>query len=264
MYLNSMLSNKWRDDQLTIEWKKKFNSALPFRFLVIDNAIDLDLAENLSREFPSLEHMKVNYKGINEAKSEHSSFEDLHPDFLKIKEIFNSHEVTTLLESISGISTLQNIDDRYGYGLHQGGRHSFLDIHVDYNLHPTKKKQRRLNLILFLNKDWEPGWGGELEFWDKNVTRCLQSIQPIFNRCVIFECNEYSYHGYSKINCPEGVTRRSFYTYFFSEPAENLVFHDTIFRNKPNDSVLKKIIIPIKEFSKTVIKRLLYRIGALR
>src|SRR5215203_2621548 len=246
------------------EWSRQFNKAQPFRFLVIDNFLDRTLAQSLSKEFPSLEYMNVNYKGINEKKSEHSSFENLHPVFTNFKNAITRKEITSTIENITQIDKLETIEDRYGFGLHQGGPRSFLDIHVDYNLHPIRKKQRRLNLIIFLNTEWKQEWGGALEFWNRDVTVCVQSISPFFNRCVLFECNEYSYHGYSKINCPHDVTRKSIYQYYFTEPQEKIIFHDTIFKNKPEESVGKKFIVPIKEILKNSVKRFFYYLGLKR
>lgn len=259
-----ILSDQWTRNEKIKEWTSAFNNAAPFRFLIIDNAIDPVLAEKLSMEFPSLDQMKVKYKGINESKSEHSDFDSLHPAFQTLKEGFSTKAVLSTIEKISRIPILEAIHDRFGYGLHQGGRDSFLDIHVDYNLHPTHKKQRRLNLILFLNKDWQESWGGALEFWNKDVSQCMHSIPPLFNRCVIFECNEISYHGYSRIMCPENQSRKSFYHYYFSEPSKKLIFHDTIFKNKPEEKFSKKIVVTAKETAKNMVKRALYHLGLNR
>lgn len=84
------------------------------------------------------------------------------------------------------INNLMIISDRYGSGLHQGGNGSFLDIPIDYKLHTIEKKQRRLNLIIFLNQNWEKEWGGYLEFWNAGGTKCDASIKPKFNKYVLF------------------------------------------------------------------------------
>lgn len=256
-----MFSNLSLDEPQINAWSQAFQEALPFRFLVIDDFLDPELARRLANAFPSLQKMEVNYAGLNERKSEHSNFELLHEDFNNLKKNLSSSDFTSIVERISKIENLETIGDRYGYGLHQGGKNSFLDIHVDYNLHPLRKKQRRLNLIIFLNDDWQEDWGGALEFWNGDVSECMQSILPVFNRCVLFECHDHSYHGYSKITCPETVTRKSFYLYYFSEPGQRLIFHDTIFRNKPKEPLAKKIRVHLKETTKNFIKRVFYYAG---
>jgi Rps23 Pro-64 3,4-dihydroxylase Tpa1-like proline 4-hydroxylase len=241
-------------------WQIEFETARPFRYLIIDDFLEPVLAEELSNKFPGLGEMNVNYRGMNERKSEHSDFFNLPPVFAALKKRLSEVDVTTAIGTITQISNLELINDRFGFGLHQGGKDSFLDIHVDYNLHPLKRKQRRINLILFLNRYWEKNWGGALEFWNKDVTKCEQSILPLFNRCVLFECNEYSFHGYSKINCPKEETRRSFYQYYFTEPEEKILFHDTLFKSKPGEALSKKIMVRIKETAKNTSKRLLYKL----
>lgn len=243
------------------ELHQKFISAAPFPYICLDNFLDLSLAKSLSDNFPSLQNMDVFYKGLNERKGEHSSFENLHEDFTSLRKKLSTKDFVQRIETITGFKDLHLIDDRYGCGLHQGGNNSFLDTHIDYNLHPILKKQRRLNLIIFLNEKWEKDWGGFLQFSDSYGTKCVTSIEPKFNRAVIFICNPISYHGYNRIQCPETVTRKSFYLYFFSEPEKHLIFHDTVFTIKPQDSFLRKTRIITKEFLKNTIKRILYYTG---
>lgn len=243
------------------ELHQKFISAAPFPYICLDNFLDLSLAKSLSGNFPSLQNMDVFYKGLNERKGEHSSFENLHEDFASLRKKLSTKDFVQQIETITGFKDLHLIDDRYGCGLHQGGNNSFLDTHIDYNLHPILKKQRRLNLIIFLNEKWEKDWGGSLQFSDSSGTKCVTSIEPKFNRAVIFICNPISYHGYNRIQCPETVTRKSFYLYFFSEPEKHLIFHDTVFTIKPQDSFLRKTRIITKEFLKNTIKRILYYTG---
>jgi hypothetical protein len=253
---NKILSEPHRLQQ----WKNDFNDAKPFRYLVIDDFLDATFAQELANNFPMLNEMNISYKGLNERKSEHSDFDKLPPAFSELKKRLSIPDLTAAIEVITGTTSLELIDDRLGFGLHQGGKDSFLDIHVDYNLHPTERKLRKINFILFLNTQWEKAWGGALEFWNKDVTICEQSILPSFNRCVLFECNEYSFHGYSKINCPEGVTRKSFYQYYFCKPNDKLAFHDTIFKSKPEAPVLKKMVVPLKENLKNISKRVFYNL----
>ncbi|MEO6540557.1 MAG: 2OG-Fe(II) oxygenase, partial [Ferruginibacter sp.] len=170
--------------------------------------------------------------------------------------------ITEWISNITGLKNLSTIDDRLGAGLHQGGNNSFLDIHIDYNIHPIKKKQRKLNLLIFFNKEWDENWGGMLELWNK--TSCFTKILPSFNRMVLFECNEISYHGYSRISCLESITRKSYYHYFFQPIADGLTFHDTIFLSKASDSFSKKLLTKTKEFMKNKIKLIFYKTGLQR
>jgi Rps23 Pro-64 3,4-dihydroxylase Tpa1-like proline 4-hydroxylase len=240
---------------------RQFYSNKPIRHVVIDNFLDKDFAYTISVHFPAVKEMKTHYHGINEKKSEHSDFSNLDIAFSRLHEELSSRYFTEWLTDVTSIQDLETIDDRLGYGLHQGANNSFLDIHIDYNLHPVKKRYRKLNFILFFNEKWENSWGGHLELWDEKVQNCIQSISPIFNRCVIFECSDISYHGYSRIIVPSDITRKSYYQYYFI-PAENdISFHDTIFKPRPEESAIKKLLTPTKDFLKNSAKKLLLKLG---
>jgi len=239
----------------------QFYSNRPICHLVIDDFLDKDFAHTIYSHFPAVKEMKTHYHGINEKKSEHSDFRKLNIAFARLHEELSSSHFIEWLTEVTSIKDLETINDRLGYGLHQGANNSFLDIHIDYNLHPVKKKYRKLNFILFFNKQWENNWGGHLELWDEKVQNCIQSISPLFNRCVIFECSNISYHGYSRITVPEDITRKSYYQYYFI-PAENdISFHDTIFKPRPQESAIKKLLTPPKDFLKNSAKKILLKLG---
>ncbi len=243
------------------ELYNSFCTNKPIRHLVIDNFLQKDIADSIYAHFPSMEEMNTHYKGINEKKAEHSNFSSLHESFEQLHQELSSPKITNWLKTVTGIDSLETINDRLGYGLHQGANNSFLDIHIDYNVHPIKKLYRKLNLILFFNEQWQQDWGGHLELWDADVKNCIQSIPPVFNRCVIFECSNISYHGYSKIKVPEGVTRKSCYQYYFIPLSDNISFHDTIFKPRPQESAIKKIGTYSKDFIKNTGKKVLLKLG---
>lgn len=241
-----------------------FNNNTPIRHIVIDNFLQPEIAKEIIHHFPGMDTMNTHYKGINEKKAEHSDFSDLHPAFETVRRTLATKEFTEWLSSITEIPSLQSVSDRLGYGLHQGANNSFLDVHVDYNIHPIEKLYRKLNLILFFNPQWEDSWGGHLELWDKDVKKCIQKISPVFNRCVIFECSPISYHGYKKIIVPEGVTRKSYYQYFFTSIPPNTSYHDTIFKPIPETSITKRTLTLSKDTIKNIAKKTFYITGVKR
>lgn len=239
--------------------RRSFANSTPFRYIIVDNILNEEFANSIAGSFPSLESMKTKYKGLNEQKSEDSSFENFSPAIQKLHAYTGSTEFTEWISTITGLKGISSLNDRLGAGLHQGGNNSFLDIHIDYNIHPVKKMHRKLNLIVFFNKQWDKNWGGLLELWDKE--KCFEKIVPSFNRMVIFECNEISYHGYSLISCPEDITRKSYYHYYFQEVPKGLTYHDTIFRVKSEDKIAKRILTKSKEVIKNKIKLVFFKIG---
>ena len=264
MALNEIFNSKIFNTESKENFRHIFNSNTPVRHIVIDNFLDTRFGQDIFANFPSLAAMKTHYHGLNENKSEDSNFDKLDSCFSLLHEGLSSEFFLNWIQDCTHISQCAVINDRLGYGLHQGGNNSFLDIHIDYNIHPIQQLYRKLNLILFFNPVWEATWGGHLELWDSEVKNCIQSIAPVFNRCVIFECSDVSYHGYSRINIPDGITRKSYYQYYFTPVPEAITYHDTVFKSRPKESFYKKIATPVKELAKNTAKRMLLKTGMKR
>ena len=155
-----------------------------------------------------------------------------------LREVFNelhSREFISLVERITGVPNLLPDEDLFGAGLHQSVKGAFLDVHVDFNYHPRTKHHRRLNVLIYMNKEWKREYNGYLELWDKANQRQLQVIEPSFNRCVIFETNERSFHGHpAPLATPPEVSRKSISVYYYTRErpfAESALEHNTVFMN---------------------------------
>jgi Rps23 Pro-64 3,4-dihydroxylase Tpa1-like proline 4-hydroxylase len=124
---------------------------------------------------------------------------------------------------------------RHG-GLHQIERGGFLDVHIDFNVHPKLRLDRRLNMLIYLNHDWPEEYGGHLELWSRDMTSCEKRILPLFNRTVIFSTTDGSFHGHPRpLSCPEGRTRKSVSLYYYTSgrpEEERSPAHDTIFSSQ--------------------------------
>jgi len=170
-------------------------------------------------------------------------------------ETLNAPIFLRFLERLVGIDGL--IPDPYlsGGGLHMTPRGGRLGIHADFNFHKKLKLDRRLNLLLYLNHNWPPEWGGEFELWDKDVKTKVKSYFPIANRLVVFSTTDISFHGHpDPLNCPRGQYRKSIALYYYSNgrPAEERSeFHSTVFKARPDDrfsairGVVRQLIPPV-------------------
>jgi Rps23 Pro-64 3,4-dihydroxylase Tpa1-like proline 4-hydroxylase len=137
------------------------------------------------------------------------------------------------LETLTGIDGL--VPDPYfgGGALHQIVPGGFLKVHADFNWHPKLRLDRRLNMLVYLNRGWRPEWGGALELWDGEMAGPVASILPLFNRTVVFTTTDSSFHGHPRpLACPDGTTRKSVSLYYYSNgrpESERSAPHDTIF-----------------------------------
>lgn len=256
------INNNLFSDKAIAQYKEEFDTAKPYRHIVIDNFLNDELAKTLNEKFPTVEDLKTHWKGLNENKFEGSTFDTFHPSFKQVKDALTTPEFYKWIEGVTGVKDSFITDDPMGAGIHQGSNGSFLDVHIDFNIHHVLNVHRRLNLLIYLEKDWKEEYGGALELWNADMTNCDKLVPPALNRAVIFETSEISYHGYSKITLPEGVTRKSFFAYFYTHEREDAVpYHDTIFKARPTESTSKKIKTNIKENVKNTAKSTLKKLG---
>lgn len=214
----------------------EFDSHTPFRFVTIENFLYPGKADELLANYPSV--TEGNWEGTTYVhqrnKFQRSKFEEgsIFDRFFKET---NSDEFIIWLEKISGIKDLKGDPALFGGGLHQSIKGAFLDVHLDYNLHPKTQLNRRLNMLVYLNKDWKDAYEGHIELWDLEHKKLLAKIAPTFNRCVILETNELSFHGHPHpLNAPEGMSRKSMATYYFTKekaPPGVAKGHGTVYAN---------------------------------
>jgi len=219
---------------------RSFASAQPFRHVQIDNFFTDEIAAGLSATFPPFdERLAINEDGIVGAKAVHEKIVSLGPNWEQLDELVKGHAFRSLISKITNIPDLRYDPYYFGGGTHENLHGQSLDAHVDFNFHPVTHQHRRLNLIVYLSEEWSEEWGGSIQLHrdpylppaeDEIVT-----ITPAFNRCVIFETNEYSWHGFPRIDLPEDkqdISRRSFALYYYTEtrPAAELgPEHSTIY-----------------------------------
>lgn len=259
--MKNIINPIYLDDSKIDQLKSEFENAKPCKYLVLPNFLTEELATTLYENFPKIDTLNVKRKSLNENKSEDYHFDRFHPRFSDLKSVVSSPEMYAFMEKITGIKGLRTTDDSLGSGVHQGQNGSYVDVHIDVNYNPAENLWRRINLLIYLNKNWKLEYGGDLELWDKKMTTCEATVPCDFNRAIIFLTDENSPHGYGKINVPEGETRKSFYTYYFTEVGEGFNYSDSRFVTRPDDSVAKKIGTGIKEPLKITAKRILNAIG---
>ncbi|MFN9622999.1 MAG: 2OG-Fe(II) oxygenase [Cyanobacteriota bacterium] len=205
----------------------EFIDAKPFNHVAIDNFFSYEHARFLSNNFPKPDHpvwldwknrSPHQYGKLGPGNSD--KFHMLEPEFKFALQEFNSSIFLQFLERLSGIAKL--IPDPYytGGGMHQILHGGILDVHTDFNDYARLDLFRQLNVIIYLNEEWEPGHGGEIELWDasrRNGGKRVKSIPPVFNRAVIFKTDKTSFHGHPKEwLAPPPITRRSIALYYYT------------------------------------------------
>ena len=261
MNINDIINPAYTSPEAVKALQEKFQNAEPYRHLILENFFNEDVASAMYENFPSIDDLNVKRKSLNEYKSEDYHFERWDPVFTRVREAIKSPEWCAIMDQLTGLEGLQTTMDSLGSGVHQGKNGSFVDVHVDVNMNTEAGLWRRINLLIYLNKNWQPGYGGELEIWDKKMTKCHQKVVPGFNRAIIFYTDDNSPHGVSKLNVPEGESRKSFYTYYYTQPEAGTVYRDSKFLNRPDDALSKKLATNTKEAIKIRAKQFLKALG---
>jgi len=219
--------------------REEFRAAAPFHFVVIDGFLDPQLCQRILQDFPRFEdRYALNEMGQVGGKAVRTSVRDVAESYRELDSYLQTNEFLDFVSAVTGIPDLLYDPDYVGGGTHENRDGQGLDAHVDFNYHPRTKTHRRLNLIVYLNHEWEESWGGVLELhsdpWNPAANR-TQRVLPLFNRAVIFETNEISWHGFSRIALPadrKSLSRKSFAIYLYTRgrPAqETAPSHATIY-----------------------------------
>lgn len=195
-------------------------NADPFPHVVIPNFFTDELANKIDKEYPDMNETWHKYYNPIEIKY---TFDDTSkmPSFFQ--NIFNTLNGDEFIEYVKQISDIQDLE--YDPYLHGGGLHYHpvggkLNMHLDYSINPRSGKERRLNLIFFLNKDWNYEDGGCTELWNSDMTKCIKKVLPAFNTALIFRTTDDSWHG-----LPERTKRirRSMAVYYLSPPRKDVI-----------------------------------------
>lgn len=215
-----------------LELREAYQAARPFPHIVIDDFLPSAILERCLEQFPSGEHADVQFDRPQERLKFQFNPDSLAPDLRALFYSFNSRPFIRFLQNLTGIEGL--VPDPYflGGGFHEIRNGGHLSVHTDFNHHKPMNLERRLNVLIYMNKDWREGYGGELELWNADMSACVQSVLPVFNRCVVFNTTETSFHGNpNPVSHPAGIARRSIALYYYTSTwDETKRTHTTQFR----------------------------------
>jgi len=223
-------------------FKDDYANADPFPHIVLDDFLPQQLIDAVLRNFPDEQisgEVVHNYGYGGEHKRQVPPEESNRFN----RELFwflNSQPVLQFLEGLSGIEGL--LPDPYfvGGGFHEIGRGGRLGVHADFRINQQLHVQRRLNLLIYLNPAWDEAWKGHLELWSKDMTRCVQKVAPLLNRCVVFSTDAQTWHGHpDPLETPEHVKRRSIALYYYTASKsiyQETPAHSTMYMARPEDA----------------------------
>jgi hypothetical protein len=215
---------------------EEYRSAQPFPHAVIDDFLPEEVLDRVLDEFPGPDGIpwRLFTDEGHTQKLATDRLELMGPFTRHLLNEFNASVMIDFLERLTGIDGLVPDPHLAGGGLHQIEAGGFLHVHADFNVYDRLRLDRRLNLLLYLNRGWREEYGGHLELWTRDMSACARRVLPVFNRMVVFSTSDISFHGHPEpLACPPGRTRKSLAVYYYSNgrPADEASpAHSTLYQ----------------------------------
>lgn len=237
----------------------QYRQAEPFPHIVIDNFLPPSLLNGVIDDFRNHNDWgwdNSQYSQEHQVKKFFSPWNENGHNTLPINtklilNYLNSPETINMLEKLTGINGLIADPTLLGGGMHRIESGGKLSIHADSRKHAVTGHYRRINLLVYLNKDWDNNWGGSLQLWDKDMTNMVEDIQPLFNRVVIFNTGADTYHGHPHpLNTPEGMSRISLALYYYTKENpdnSNTDITSAVWKEIPEQPVIKSQVIQVTD-----------------
>ena len=229
------------DKTLISNFEKKFLvDKDPFPNIIINDFLPIEIVRKAENEFIS--YKKTINSGntrFQKTKMHSDDYANMPHTIKKIIYFFYSKDFVKLLETKFNLRNILPDWNFYGGGMHESFKGGFLKVHSDFLYIRKSKLKRVLNLLLYLNSNWQENWKGSIELWDKNMSSVRKSVAPEINNAVIFRTDMHSNHGFPEpLSCPENVSRRSIALYYYIK--EKTLFPISIRRTKHFHAVWKK------------------------
>ena len=231
--------------QLTLENLSKIEKKIivnndPFPHSIIENFLPKDLIKNAEIEFKKFNQISDSgNKLFQNTKKSYEKLSEMPETIKKIIEFFYSAKFIKILEKKFNLKNVEPDWNLHGGGMHESFKGGYLKVHSDFIYRRKSKLKRVLNILIYLNSNWEKEWGGSIELWDKDMKSAKKSIIPTLNNVVIFRTDTISNHGFpDPINCPENISRKSIALYYYVNEKGILPF--SIKRRKYFHAIWKK------------------------
>ena len=205
--------------ELAKAYKLTYQEAEPFPNIFFRNFFNEAMLQEVLAEFELIEtkHFKT-IDTRNERRqilNEEGHFGDKTKAFINF---LNSSVFLNFLKTLTDIEETLMIDPYFeDAGLQMTPNGGYLKVHTDFNKHHLSKLDKRLNIIIYLNKTWRNEYGGQLELWDEEMKQCEKKIEPEFNTMVLFSTTDFSFHGVPKpLNCPPSMSRKAISLFYYT------------------------------------------------
>ena len=248
------------------EHNQTYRQADPFPNIYFKDFFNPEILDKVLLEFPDLSKEEaISYNNPKEKKLAGKGEKSFGEETANFMRFLNSEPFLEFLQTLTGIKETLLGDPYFsGGGLHEIKRGGFLKIHADFNKHLNTNLDRRINVLIYLNKNWKEEYGGYFELWGKDMKHCEKRIPPEFNTVAIFSTTDFSYHGHpDSLNCPIEMSRKSLALYYYTNgrPATEInpeltehgtLFHTRVGNRDDKQDFPKKVNFSLKQVVKDI------------
>lgn len=232
-----------------LQLNRDFIQNKPFNHIIIDDFFDDTYLTSILSEINAYSdnqwfdknNTSINNEPDSIVQSKKIALTDYNKMGIKSQSLIDLTKSDQFIKFLTDVTEIENLEsDPYllGSGIHKVNTTGHLAIHSDFNIHPVLNKFRRLNVLIYLNKNWSDNYHGELELWSKDMQKVDIKIAPIFNRMVIFRITDDAFHGHPHPwTAPNNIPRLSFALYYYTNDRpenEKAPFHWALWQKRPN------------------------------
>lgn len=206
---------------LALERRDAYAGARPYPHAVFDGLLGEPVARALACVFPGPDHpgfLRRDYaeQSARLGQLQRTGFEGVDGALRHLLAELSGMAFLDFLSALTGIEGLIPDPHFRGAGLSLTLPGGHLALHADFNRDRQRHLERKVTALYYLGSDWEPSWGGALELWDAQRTRCEASYLPVLDRLVVMAHGDAFWHGHpTPLACPEGRFRATVAAYFY-------------------------------------------------
>lgn len=207
------------------------------RYVAIDNLLPDAIAHQIDAAFPVGGEMRL-MDSFRERKYTSKAYDRFDAILGDITFAFQDPRIVKIVENITGIAEQVPDSLLYAGGLSAMAKGHYLSPHIDNSHDASRQYYRTLNLLYYVTPDWAEANGGNLQLWNRNVSKNV-IIHSRFNRLVLMETTPTSWHSVNTVQT-EGF-RKCVSNYYFSRrsPIGKDYFNITAFSAPPSQPLLR-------------------------
>jgi hypothetical protein len=197
--------------------RQHYLNAKPWPHVVLDDAWPSEMLDAVAQECAGLAEDKLVRSEVRQQIKE-EAWSGFGPATARFLSLLQSKPTVDFVSAVTGVGGLITDPTHRFAGVHRTPRGGLTKIHRDFHRHPDTGLFHRVNLLVYLNRDWPDEYGGSLELWPSDMSAVGRRVFPRFNTTIIWETHDETLHGLpDPVACPPDRMRLSVAAYYYTK-----------------------------------------------